>query len=136
MARKSRNAAPYQQQYMNGKQAHRRTNRSFLEYCYLCAKWFPDPMAWKEHCTFHLNNLQPRCGILTLHYTLVAPGFCPDRLGDESMQPDERFQQWRVKSTLLNHIDEVHLMKKKTESKLKFPHPCCEDQCYEGILAL
>lgn len=43
--------------------------------------------------------------MLTFRYTLVAPGFCPFCLGEEDKKPDERFQQWVAKATLLNHID-------------------------------
>lgn len=99
--RKSLNAAPYQQRYKNGKRAHRWAHRSFLQFCYLCAQWFYNEEQWTQHCQNHLRHLHPRCGLLTFRSTLVAPGFCPFCLGDKTKEPDERFQQWLKKTTLL-----------------------------------
>jgi hypothetical protein len=127
--RKSFNAAPYQQRYKNGKRAHRRVHTTFLEWCYLCAKWFHTVEEWKAHCEFHLASLQPRCGPLTFRFTLVAPGFCPFCLGDDAKQADERFQQWRTKATLLTHINS-HLEKMDPTSPVQCPHPCCEARWY------
>jgi hypothetical protein len=63
---------------------------------------------------------------------MVAPGFCPFCLGDESKKPEERFQQWRVKSTLINHIDGQHLSGKGKGDLIECPHPCCSNKSYEG----
>lgn len=135
--RKSLNAAPYQQRYKNGKRAHRRrAPRAFLEYCYLCAKWFPNEAEWKKHCSSHLNNLHPRCGLLTFRYTLVAPGFCPFCLGDANKDPDERFQQWLSKATLINHIDSAHLAELEQEKMIQCPHPYCQGKQYAGVSEL
>lgn len=129
--RKSLNAAPYQQNYKNGKRAHRRVNRAFVQFCYLCAEFSYSEEDWDKHCQFHLANLQPRCGILTFRYTLVAAGLCPFCLGDETKNPSERFNQWLQKSTLLNHIDDKHMNKLcQPETRVQCPHPCCRDKHY------
>lgn len=129
-------AAPYQQLYKNGKRAHRRAQRTFLEWCYLCSGWFHTEEDWAKHCRFHLAHLQPRCGLLTFRYTLVYPGLCPYCLGDSEKEPQERFKQWRAKSTLINHINEKHLTGKKEDEPLQCPHPCCEKRTYCGTLGL
>ncbi|QSS61739.1 hypothetical protein I7I51_03916 [Histoplasma capsulatum] len=134
--RKSMNAAPYQQQYQNGKRAHRRVGRVFLEFCYLCTLFCNDEADWARHCKTHLQNLQPRCGRLTFRYTLVAPGFCPFCLGDERMPPERRFTQWMKTATLLNHIDNQHLSKLSFEKAILCPHPCCGDTNYKGVTGL
>ncbi|EER41728.1 conserved hypothetical protein [Histoplasma capsulatum H143] len=134
--RKSMNAAPYQQQYKNGKRAHRRVGRVFLEFCYLCTFFCNDEADWARHCESHLQNLQPRCGRLTFRYTLVAPGFCPFCLGDEKMPPERRFTQWMQTATLLNHIDNQHLSKLSSERAILCPHPCCGDTNYAGVTGL
>lgn len=64
--RRSLNAAPYQQINRNGRRAHHRTNRAFLEWCHLCVKWFHRETDWQEHCCSHLGNLQPRCGFINI----------------------------------------------------------------------
>ncbi|CAG8151922.1 unnamed protein product [Penicillium nalgiovense] len=133
--RKSLNGAQYQQRYKNEKRAHRRVQRSFVQFCYLCAELFLDEDSWENHCKCHLDNLNPRCGLLTFRSTLVAPGFCPFCLGDESKKPDERFQQWVAKSTLLNHIDE-HLGSADSSAAVFCPHPCCEERKYVDNLHL
>lgn len=132
--RKSLNAPPYQQRYSNEKRAHRRVQRTFLQFCYLCAEFYHTEASWQAHCQSHLDNLQPRCGILTFRYTLVSPGLCPICLGDCSKKPDERFNQWVKKATLVNHID-THLAS-MTSSVLVCPHPCCQSKQYSDIYHL
>ena len=134
--RKSLNAAPYQQMYRNGKRAHRRAHRNFLEWCYLCAEWFHTEEGWAEHCGFHLSHLQPRCGLLTFRYTFVYPGLCPFCLGDGTQKPQERFKQWRTKSTLISHINTKHLSDRKKDEIIYCPHPCCENKPCSGTLGL
>jgi hypothetical protein len=56
--RKALNAAPYQQCYKNGKRAHRRVNRSYLQFCYLCAQFVSSEEEWEDHCEYHLAELQ------------------------------------------------------------------------------
>lgn len=129
------NAAPYQQCYKNGKRSHRRVSRKFAQFCYLCAEMFYNEPSWIEHCRAHLDNLQPRCGLLRFRYTLVAPGLCPFCLSDEMKRPDERFQQWMNKATLLNHI-EKHLDRLQSGSSISCPHPCCLDRQYSSIAHL
>ena len=63
--RKILNAAPYQQCYKNGKQAHCCIQRSFVQFCYVCAELFYSEGDWIDHCQHHLENIQPCCGILT-----------------------------------------------------------------------
>lgn len=133
--RQSLGGPPYQQRYGNGKRAHRRIQRDFVQFCYLCADLCCDEKEWKSHCQTHLNKLHPRCGILTLRYTLVAPGFCPFCLGDAGKEPDERFQQWLIKSTLLNHI-ENHFDALKASTIFICPHPCCQEKDYHDPLGL
>lgn len=87
--RKALNAAPYQQCYKNRKRAHRRVQRSFAQFCYVCAKLFNSEEDWVKHCQYHLEDMQPLCGILTFQYTMVAAGLCPFCLGDESKSPAE-----------------------------------------------
>jgi hypothetical protein len=107
-----------------------------LEWCFLCAKWFHNKTDWQEHCCSHLKSLQPRCGLLRFRYTLVSPGFCPFCLGDQSIQPEHRFRQWREKATLINHIDIEHLAKINEEKPILCPHPCCEGKIYPSALDL
>ncbi|GFG18462.1 conserved hypothetical protein, partial [Aspergillus udagawae] len=133
--RKSLNAAPYQQYYKNGKRAHRRVRRTFVQFCYLCAQLSYSEEDWIQHCSSHLANLEPRCGQLTFRYTLAAPGFCPFCLGDENKRADERFRQWLDKTTLLNHID-GHLSALQPSTMASCPHPCCSGKQYDGIVAL
>lgn len=133
--RRSLGGPPYQQRYGNGKRAHRRVQRNFVQFCYLCANICCDEGEWKSHCQMHLEKLHSRCGILTLRYTLVAPGFCPFCLGDEGKEPDERFQQWLVKPTLLNHIDN-HFDALKASPTFICPHPCCQERDYHDSLGL
>ncbi|KAF4155474.1 hypothetical protein CNMCM6069_007995 [Aspergillus lentulus] len=133
--RKSLNAAPYQQCYKNGKRAHRRVRRTFVQFCYLCAQLSYSEEDWIQHCSSHLANLEPRCGQLTFRYTLVAPGFCPFCLGDENKRADERFRQWLDKTTLLNHID-GHLSALQPSAMALCPHPCCSGKQYDGVVAL
>ncbi|OJD26824.1 hypothetical protein ACJ73_01791 [Blastomyces percursus] len=128
-------AAPYQQRYKNGKRAHRAARRPFLEFCYLCAKWFPDATDWKDHCVSHLDHLEPRCGLLVFRSTLVAPGFCSYCIGDVGKKPEERFQQWRTKATLINHIDD-HLAGQPHDKEIGCPHPCCAGKKYMDLLHL
>lgn len=73
--------------------------------------------------------------MLTFRYTLVAPGFCPFCLGEEDKKPDERFQQWVAKATLLNHIDR-HFDGLKTSTTFFCPHPCCRAKDYGSIINL
>lgn len=133
--RKSLNGAQYQQRYKNEKRAHRRVQRHFVQFCYLCAELFLNEDSWNTHCKCHLDTLNPRCGLLTFRSTLVAPGFCPFCLGDKSKTPDERFQQWLAKSTLLNHI-EKHLESTDSSAAVFCPHPCCEEKNYVDNLHL
>ncbi|OJD24335.1 hypothetical protein ACJ73_04303 [Blastomyces percursus] len=133
--RQKKNAAPYQQRYKNGKRAHRAARRPFLEFCYLCAKWFPDETDWTDHCVSHLDHLEPRCGLLVFRSTLVAPGFCPYCIGDVGKKPEERFQQWRTKATLINHIDD-HLAGQPHDKEIGCPHPCCAGKKYMDLLHL
>ena len=132
---KALNAAPYQQRYKNGKRAHRRAPCSFLEFCYLCAKWFPDETEWRDHCAHHLDHLQPRCGPLMFWFTLVAPGFCLFCLGDTDKKPKDRFQQWLRKATLINHIDD-HIQQQNQNDLIICPHPCCKNKEYQGRIKL
>jgi hypothetical protein len=115
--------------------AHRRVERNFVQFCYLCAEIFLDEDSWKNHCKCHLGSLKPRCGLLTFRSTLIAPGFCPFCLGDKSKEPDERFQQWVAKATLLNHIDE-HLGPADSSAAVFCPHPYCEERNYVDTLHL
>ncbi|KAJ8189548.1 hypothetical protein LV163_001835 [Aspergillus fumigatus] len=131
--RKALNAAPYQQCYKNGKRAHRRIQRNFVQFCYLCAQLSYSEEDWNYHCGFHLANLEPRCGLLTFRYTLVAPGFCPFCLGDGNKRPDERFKQWLNKATLLNHID-GHVSHLPSGNPVTCPHPCCSGKAYGSVL--
>lgn len=108
----------------------------FFEWCYLCAKWVDTEDAWTEHYRFCLDHLQPRRGLLRFRFTLVAPGFCPFCLGDHTKTPAERFQQWREKSTLINHIDDKHLAGRGNEEAIQCPHPCCKNRFYNSILLL
>ncbi|KAJ5366659.1 hypothetical protein N7541_000600 [Penicillium brevicompactum] len=133
--RKSLNGPQYQQRYKNEKRAHRRVQRSFVQFCYLCAELFLDEDSWKNHCKSHLDSLNPRCGLLTFRSTLVAPGFCPFCLSDKSKKPNERFQQWVAKATLLNHIDE-HLGSADSSVVVFCPHPCCKERKYVDTLHL
>ncbi|KAB8230823.1 uncharacterized protein BDW43DRAFT_313631 [Aspergillus alliaceus] len=116
--------------------AHRRAQRNFLEWCNICCEWFSTEDDWQKHCRFHLDHLQPRCGLLTSRHTLVYPGLYPYCLGDSEKQPPERFKQWRVKSTLINHINEMHLSGKEEDEPLQCPRPCCEKRSYCGTLDL
>lgn len=125
----------YQQRYKNEKRAHRRSQRKYVQFCYLCAEFFCDEQAWIGHCQSHLENLHPRCGTLTFRYTLVAPGFCPFCLGDEDKRPDDRFQQWMTKATLLNHIDK-HLSALRTSKIVLCPHPCCQGKEYKDTATI
>ena len=93
----------------------------FAEFCYACCKWSCSEDDWSNHCKWHLENLTMRCGLLTFRYTLAIAGYCPFCVGDETLSPSQRMQQWMTKSTLLNHIDK-HL---KTWAKKKCPHPLC-----------
>lgn len=131
--RKALNAAPYQQCYKNGKRAHRRVQRNFVQFCYLCAQLSYSEEDWNQHCGLHLANLKPRCGLLTFRYTLVAPGFCPFCLGDGNKRPDQRFNQWLNKATLLNHID-GHLSQLPSGNPVTCPHPCCSGKEYGSVL--
>ena len=133
--RRALNAAPYQQCYKNGKRAHRRVNRSYLQFCYFCAQFFYSEEEWDQHCQFHLASCQPRCGILTFRYTLVGAGLCPFCLGDEKKRPSERYNQWLTKATLLNHIDE-HMKLCQSEGKVPCPHLCCRTKVYDSITGL
>lgn len=133
--RKALNAAPYQQCYKNGKRAHRRVQRSFAQFCYVCAKLFYSEEDWVKHCQYHLEDMQPLCGILTFRYTMVAAGLCPFCLGDESKSPAERFKQWMAKATLLNHIDD-HMSTINSEQTIQCPHPLCKGKQYQGITGL
>ena len=110
-------------------------NRAFVQFCYLCADFLYSEEDWDKHCQFHLANLQPRCGILTFRYTLVGAGLCPFCLGDEQKRPNERYNQWLTKATLLNHIDE-HMKLCQSEGKVPCPHPCCRTKVYDGITGL
>ncbi|KAJ5302313.1 hypothetical protein N7508_007176 [Penicillium antarcticum] len=130
--RRSLGGPQYQQRYRNEKRAHRRVKRNFVQFCYLCAEVVCDEDAWSNHCRSHLDNLQPRCGILTFRYTLVAPGFCPFCLGDKGKAPDERFQQWISKATLLNHIDK-HFDSLDPLTAVFCPHPCCQKKEYQDL---
>ncbi|KKZ61740.1 hypothetical protein EMCG_03769 [[Emmonsia] crescens] len=136
--RQKMNAAPYQQQYKNGRRAHRAIRRPFLEFCYLCAKWYPDEADWTDHCVSHLSHLEPRCGPLVFRSTLVAPGFCPFCIGDVSKTLENRFRQWRTKATLINHIDD-HLASKQHVEEIQCPHPCCAENitlyCFHSIVS-
>ncbi|GMG01327.1 unnamed protein product [Aspergillus oryzae] len=116
----------------NGKRAHRHTRRSFVQFCYLCAELICNEEDWINHCQSHLQALQPRCGLLTFRYTLVAAGLCPFCLGDEKKRADERFQQWVKKATLLNHIDR-HLENLPPEGNVSCPHPCCNGRQYSDV---
>ncbi|CAG8416255.1 unnamed protein product [Penicillium salamii] len=133
--RYSRNGAQYQQLYKNNKRAHRRVNRNYLEFCYLCAEMVDGEEEWKKHCQIHIENLTPRCGMLRYRNTLISPGLCPFCLSDGTKEYDARFRQWRDKSTLLNHIDE-HLRLLKPLDLVSCPHPCCENREYKGTAAL
>ncbi|CAG8253877.1 unnamed protein product [Penicillium salamii] len=119
----------------NNKRAHRRVNRNFLEFCYLCAEMVDSEDEWKKHCQVHIENLTPQCGMLRYRNTLISPRFCPFCLSDGTKEYDARFRQWRDKSTLLNHIDE-HLGLLKPLALVPCPHPCCENQDYKGAAAL
>lgn len=70
-----------------------------------------------------------------LRYTLIASGFCPFCLGDKEKEPDKRFQQWLIKSTLLNYIN-THLDTLKTSSTFICPHPYCQERDYYSSLEL
>jgi hypothetical protein len=105
-----------------------------VQFYYLCAQNYSE-QARISHCQSHLKSLQPRCGMLTFRYTLVAPGFCPFCLGDEDKKPDERFQQWVAKATLLNDIDR-HCDGLKTSTTFFCPHPCCRAKDYGSIINL
>lgn len=65
----------------------------------------------------------------------MAPGFCPFCLGDQTKDPDIRFQQWRTKATLISHIN-GHLKTISEQDQVKCPHPCCENRFYSGGLKL
>jgi hypothetical protein len=133
--RRSLGGPQYQQRYRNEKRAHRRVQRNFVQFCYLCAELVCDEDAWLSHCRTHLDNLHPRYGILTFRYTLVAPGFCPFCLNDKGKALDERFQQWIAKATLLNHIDR-YLDSLDPLTAVFCPHPCCQNKEYQDISRL
>lgn len=107
----------------------------FVQFCYLCAELISDEEPWNEHCQHHLDNLQPRCGILTFRYTMVAAGLCPFCLGDDEKAPAERFKQWMTRATLMNHIDN-HLKLYQSEEVLQCPHPLCRTKEYKGVVGL
>jgi hypothetical protein len=48
---------------------------------------------------------------------------------------DERLQQWLVKSTLLNHIDN-HFDALKSFTTFICPHPCCRGKDYNDSMGL
>ncbi|KAJ5675025.1 uncharacterized protein N7477_004959 [Penicillium maclennaniae] len=49
--------------------------------------------------------------------------------GDNSKVPDERFQQWLTKATLMHHIN-VHLDQMSSETNFRCPHPLCGERDY------
>ncbi|KAA8649641.1 uncharacterized protein ATNIH1004_002312 [Aspergillus tanneri] len=59
--------------------------------------------------------------------------FC---LGDKSQEPEQRFQQWREKATLINHIDNKHLAEIDKKGPIQCPHPCCENRVYSTTMDL
>lgn len=133
--RVSLNCAPYQQRYRSGRRAHRKTFRTFLQFCYSCTKFYENEADWITHCEQHLNRPIPRCGLLRFRSTLVLPGFCPFCLGERSKRADERFYQWMCKATLLNHVDQ-HLASVRVSIPVPCPHPCCLGRLYDSRSAL
>lgn len=93
----------------------------FAEYCYACCRWSCSEDDWSNHCKWHLENLTIRCGLLSFRYTLAIAGYCPYCVGDETLSPSQRMQQWMTKSTLLNYINKYL----ETGAKKECPHPLC-----------
>jgi hypothetical protein len=82
-----------------------------VEFCFLCSKWFVDQGEWNVHCQTHLNQpetIPTQCNPLIYGGTLAAPGLCPYCLGNESLSPEIRTQQFPETAEWKNHIHNRH----------------------------
>ncbi|CAI6342310.1 unnamed protein product [Periconia digitata] len=109
-------------------------DHELVEFCFLCSIWFVDQEGWNVHCQAHLNKpetIPTQCNPLTYGGTLAAPGFCPDCLGNESLPPEIRMQQFLETAEWKDHIHNQH-----SEDSKSLLCPLHKLHCGESFMAL
>jgi hypothetical protein len=70
----------------------------FAEFCFLCFQWLESQESWRSHAAEHLRpngGLGPlplKCNIAHFRHNLIRLGLCPECLGDEDAEPEDRLQ--------------------------------------------
>lgn len=99
----------------------------YVQYCFLCFRWFCDVVDWEEHCSKHLLSMNSVwCGIQVYCHTIISPGHCPFCLNNEQVSASNRLQAWTRNYLLMEHL-ENHI-KKICWFNFKCPHPLCNTQ--------
>lgn len=109
-----------------GRRSVLKSTSSYVQYCFLCFRWFQDVVTWEEHCSAHLRSMNTAwCGIQTYCHTIISPGHCSFCLSNEQIPASQRLQAWTRNCFLMKHVDN-HIVK-ICFFALTCPHPrCCE----------
>jgi hypothetical protein len=82
----------------------------FQEFCFLCSQWFDGLKSSQSHATEHVQSdestslLPLKCDVVHFRHNLIRPGLCPECLGDDDAEPQNRFQQHTNVSEWKTHV--------------------------------
>lgn len=105
-------------------------------YCFFCQEWYTENR-WSNHCQKHLRDYNFRssqsrnhrssllCNPIKLEGVLVTPGLCPFCLSNDSLEPCQRFRQFRDAQFWSCHLLEHCAELTQTSAPISCPHPSC-----------
>ena len=83
---------------------------SEIKFCFLCFQWFDSLKSWQSHAAEHVQSnggtslLPLKCDVVHFRHNLIRPGLCPECLGDDDEEPQNRFQQHTNVSEWKTHV--------------------------------
>jgi carbonic anhydrase len=98
----------------------------FAEFCYECDLWFNNQNEWHQHCQDHLSEPSEllRCDPIIFRNCPVKPGYCPFCLGNTSLGPIRRMEQYLDMSKSYDHVHS-HLSHRDLSGEFHCRHPAC-----------
>ena len=118
----------------HGKALKKKTG--FVEFCFLCSRWYDDQKEWADDCERHLQDPEALVQCDPFHHGrhLAGPGLCPWCLGDDSLPVTSRMQQFSDRMKWQKHV-EGHLAELSSQGAKAFvcPHPHPQAACNEDL---
>jgi hypothetical protein len=100
--------------------------------CFLCDEWILGVDGWEKHCRAHLyapESFPVQCDPLTSCDILVAPGYCPICIGNETLSGTQRMYQYLNRNSWMDHVSRCfdakiadHTSSTGTDNALKCDH--------------